>query len=171
MKKWLKCFVACMAFVLIGVSSTYSQTVTEGRDTGLSFGKFEVDRVEFFDNFNAGGTLGVGSGFSYTDTTPHGTDTATGGEVKTMRYTENMAVAIIVPILGSTQIDYRVEGRFGTASQWVSIGTNTISTASAVGELVNITSNPEAIRVGIRARGTAGVDEVDVYALLRRLKR
>jgi len=161
-----------MAIVLVGVS-TYGQTLTGSRGNHeLSFGKYEVDRVVFFESFDLGGDVGTGGFFVYTSTAPFATSTGAGGEVKTMRYTESMAVQINVPTLGSASIDWQVEGRFGTDSQYALIGTGTISAANVTtgGVLVNITSNPEALRVGLKPN-TPGTDEVDVYALLRRLKQ
>jgi hypothetical protein len=174
MKKWFKCFVTSafivmMAIVPLGSATVYAQTVTEGRDTGLSFGKYEVDRVEFFNDFDVGGDVGSQTFFVYTDTTPFGTDTATGGEVKTLRYTESMAVTVGSAVKGSTTIDWIIEGRFGTSSQYASIASGTLSVATTVDVLTNITSNPEAIRVGLKSV-TAGTDTVDVYGLFRRLK-
>lgn len=169
MKRWLNSLVVSVALVLIG-ATVHGQTLTTGRDTGLSFGKFEVDRVEFFDEFDLGGDTGNQAFFVYTDTGAFGTDTATGGEIKTLKYTESIAITVGARIKGSTTIDWIIEGRFGTDSQYASIASGTLSAATTVDVLTNITSNPEAIRVGLKAV-TAGTDSVDVYGLFRRLKQ
>jgi len=161
--------VVSVALVLIGVSA-YSQTLTTGRTTNLNFGKYEVDRVEFFDDFDLGGSIGSQTFYVYNETAgTFGTDTVTGGEVKTIRYTEAMAVTIAVPTLGSSSVDWRIEGRFGTASQYALIASGTISAATTIDEVVPIAENPEAIRVGLRASSIGG-DQVDVYGLFRRKK-
>lgn len=163
-------FIVIGLIVIAYCSFADAQTLTTGRDTGLSFGKFEVDRVEFFNNFNVGDDTGGQAFFVYTgDATPFGTDTANGGEVKTLKYTEAIAITIGVPTLGSTSIDWIVEGRFGTDSQYASIASGNISSATTIDVLTNVTSNPEAIRIGLKAN-TPGTDVVDVYGLLRSLK-
>ncbi len=170
MKKCFNGLVVLLALVFV-VASAYGQTISTGRDLGLSFGNSEVDRVEFFDNFDLGGSIGAQTFFVYTETSPSfGTDTSTGGEIKALRYTEAIGIQINVTTLGSTSIDWQVEGRFGTATQYGLIGSGTISAANTVGEFINVTANPESIRVGLHPN-TPGTDKVDVYGLFRRLKQ
>lgn len=163
-------FIAISLIVIAFYSFADGQTLTTGRDTGLSFGKFEVDRVEFFNNFDLGGDTAGQAFFVYTDTaSSFGTDTANGGEVNTLKYTESIAITVGATTKGSTTIDWIIEGRFGTASQYAEIASGTLSAATTIDVLTNITSNPEAIRVGLKAV-TPGTDSVDVYGLFRRLK-
>ena len=169
MNRWLNRLVVTVALVLIG-ATVYGQTITGSRTTDLAFGKFDTDRVEFFRVFDLGTNIGSQTFFVYNDTAgTFGTDTATGGEVPVHRYTESMAVSIGAPIKGSTTIDWQIEGRFGTATEYSLIASGTIDTATTINEVIPIAENPESIRVGLKSV-TEGIDSVNVYGLFRRLK-
>lgn len=175
--KWFKWFLTS-AFVLIITSTVNAQTVTLGRDLDLDIGSMKAHRVEFFSDFNLGNEVGTNSPgfFVYNEVAnDFGTLTATGGEFKCLAEGSfSKVIGIDVILLGSSSIDYRVEGRFGTSSQYAEIASGNISSADAtatdtltIGTVVRVEHDLEAIRVGLKPLSSVGTDEVDVYGLFR----
>lgn len=160
--KWMKGFMGFAFAVFLSGAVANAQTVTDLGD----FSIFKTQRIKFYEDFDVGGAMGDQTFYIYNETaSSYGTDTVTGGEVPALRATEALAVGIRIATLGSTSIDVRIEGRFGTSSQFTEIYTINYTAVNTIDEVINIVERVEAIRVGLKAN-TAGTDKVDVYALL-----
>ncbi len=171
MKRWFKWFLTS-AFIAIMTVNAEAQTVTKGRDLGLDIGSMKAQRVEFFSDFDIGTQVGTHSAafFVYNEVAnDFGTLTATGGEVKCLAEGSfSKTIGIAVSTMKSSSIDWQVEGRFGTASQYAILDSGNIAATTTTDIAVRIEHDIEAIRVGLKP--LTSVDSggnIDVYGLFR----
>lgn len=96
---------------------------------------------------------------------------ATSGQYLVENYDEKV-VQVRIPTLGSTSIDFRIEGQVDGASTWANVYSKNYSAATTVDELIMITEQLKYIRIGLKVN-TDGTDSVTVignFSANRRLR-
>ncbi len=116
--------------------------------------------MDTHDNAAGNGT----TTYEYNDSI--GSDTAAGA-VNVVEYNDDMGVQIRIDTLGSTGLDIRVEGRFGTPTQWAEIVTKSFSAVTTIDYVINVAETPRFIRVGGKPSGTKGTDSYTITGLYK----
>jgi hypothetical protein len=123
-------------------------TVTDFR-SGLAYGQ----HIDHFTAFNPTST-------SYVYNEAGGTD-ADSGEVNLLGNFGAKTLVISVPTLGSTSIDFRLEGKVGTTmTTWSNIYTVNISATTTVDTIIPIAEYITAYRLGVKVN-TNGTDVIN----------
>lgn len=91
---------------------------------------------------------------------PNNGDAITDGRYYVRNY-EEKTVQVRIPTLGSTSIDFRIEGQVRGSSTWADVYSKNYSSATTVDELVMITEQLDYIRIGLKVN-TDGTDSVTV---------
>ena len=90
-----------------------------------------------------------------------GESAAASGEVDLTGHFGKKTVAISVPQLGSTSLDFRLEGQVGTAmTTWGLIETLTIDATTTIDTLIEISEYITAYRLGVKVN-TNGTDVIN----------
>ena len=91
---------------------------------------------------------------------PNNATGATDGQYYVRNYAEK-TIQVRIPTLGSTSIDFRIEGRVQGSSNWADVYSKNYSSATTVDELIMITEHLDYIRIGLKVN-TDGTDSVSV---------
>lgn len=90
-----------------------------------------------------------------------GGSAATSGEVGLVGHTGHKTVVISVPTLGSTSIDFRLEGKVGTTmTTWAGIYTLNVDTATTEDIIIPISEYITSYRLGVKVN-TNGTDVIN----------
>ena len=84
------------------------------------------------------------------------------GEVDLEEHVGLKTLVVSVPTLGSTSIDFRIEGKVGTMATWSNVYTFNVSAAHGAGEdiIVPIMEYLTAFRIGVKVN-TNGTDVIN----------
>lgn len=164
MSKWVKLISATACALLLSASVAMAADDSDLTVTELTFRGSITKDVTWFNSYDLGGSIGTQTFYIYNDQV--GSSTAD-GLVEARNYTRSRTVQISVPVLGSTSIDVRIEGRAGTDTAWGEIVTKNFAAATTIDHIVNGVEYTEEYRVGVRANGTAGTDQITITGILR----
>lgn len=120
--------------------------------TSFAVGAKYTATNSFFTEFDPNST-------SYVYDEDNGTD-ATDGQYYVRNYAEK-TIQVRIPTLGSTSIDFRIEGRVQGSSNWAEVYYKNFSSATTVDELIMVTEHLDYLRVGLKVN-TDGTDSVSV---------
>ncbi len=162
-RKWLGYLITpviliAMAIAAMGettVDTNSGVTVNWGR--GYDFGTNLVGYAEIYDSYDPGTSTMV-----YNDA---GGSAEASGSMNTERFTEKRKFQIQITTLGSTGIDINIEGKVGTDTNWAMMWTRSYSATG--GDIVDVGTETDNIRVGSQATGTDGTDAISVHAKFR----
>lgn len=122
-------------------------TITDFRNA-MSYGM----HIDHFTNFNP-----TSSSYIYNEA---GESAATSGEVTITGNTGPKTLIISVPTLGSTSLDFRLEGKVGILmSTWSNIFTKNVDTATTIDIIIPISEYITAYRLGVKVN-TNGTDTI-----------
>lgn len=144
------CFVFCSNTSLVFARDVNGVTVTDFR-TSLIYGQ----HIDHFTSFNP-----TTSGYIYNET---GGFSATSGEVSLRGLLGSKTLVISVPTLGSTSLDFRLEGKVGTAmTTWSNIFTKNVASATTSNTdiIIPISEYITSYRLGVKTN-TNGTDVIN----------
>lgn len=86
-----------------------------------------------------------------------GGQTSSSGEVSLLGLSGPKTLVIYVPTLGSTSIDFRLEGKVGAMATWTEIYVENVTSAMTIGKCIPICEYFTAYRLGVKVN-TDGED-------------
>jgi hypothetical protein len=149
----LRSLIFCLVLTGLFCGNTYARdvngvTVTDF-NTGLAYGQ----HIDHFTSFNPTST-------SYVYNEAGGTLT-TDGEVDITGIVGPKTLVISVSLLGSTSLDFRLEGKVSTVmSTWANIHTKNIAASSTIDTSIPITEYWTSYRLGVKVN-TNGTDIIN----------
>jgi len=90
-----------------------------------------------------------------------GESAATSGEVETEDHIGTKTVSVSVPTLGSTSIDFRIEGKVANSPVWAEIYVLNVAAATTEAVIIPVNEYVKAYRIGVKVN-TNGTDVIDV---------
>lgn len=141
----------CFAFFFL-IGSAYSRdsngvTVTDFATTNV----YGMD-IDHFSSFNP-----TSATYIYNEA---GETAITSGEVDVKEYVGSKIISISVPTLGSTSIDFRIEGKLKNMPVWFEIYVENVSVATTTAIIIPISEDMTSYRVGVKVN-TNGTDVID----------
>ncbi len=160
--KWIKRFLLTACALVLSASvlmaAEDSDITIEKKDFNDKFYK----EVTWFETYDLGGSVGTDT-YVYN---PLGETTDSDGLVEATLYSLAKSIQIRIATLGSTDIDVRIEGRAGADANWAEIVTKNFTAVTTIDYIVSAIEFIDEIRVGARANGTAGTDDITVTGIL-----
>ena len=152
--KWFKRLSIAACALLIS-SVVWAADDTDLTVTESNFGDKWYKEVVWFDTYDLGNLIGVGQ-YVYNDAS--GTNSAnTDGLVEVRKYNLKRTIQVDMTVMGSDDVDVRLEGRAGTGTSWMSLGTVNFPGSSTLSAHIGTSTQDvlvEEFRVGIKANGT-----------------
>ena len=112
---------------------------------------FGID-IDHFSNFNP-----TSATYIYNEAGESDIDS---GEVDAEEHVGSKTISISVPTLGSTSIDFRIEGKLRNMPVWSEIFVQNVSVATTTAIIIPISEDMTSYRVGVKVN-TNGVDVID----------
>jgi hypothetical protein len=91
-----------------------------------------------------------------------GESAVTSGLMDALNIVDKRTIYVSVPVLGSTSITVRAEGKHKGSTEWAEINSQTFSTATSIAVIWPVLEFSGDIRVGVKRDGTDGTDSVNV---------